>query len=1188
MKWHGFLLLFSLSATGLAAQNAASDYESPDSAGSVFRKPGSVNLWTRTHIRYGLGVDSVYKLPDQYILQGSEVITVNGTRLQRNMDYRILYRFGEITFTTVIDTGVMIQFCYEILPFGFKTEYFRRRLDSVIVHRDLAQDTMVIKSVISESGRYSNLFENSQIQGTGTITRGFTVGSNQDFTLNSGLNIQIAGNITEDVTIEASLTDESTPIQPEGNTESLQEIDKVFVEIRKADKYAVTFGDFNVDLTGTEFAGYSRKLQGVKTMVNTRRMQADFAYATSKGKFATNTLVIQEGVQGPYELTGSGGERNIIIIAGTEKVWLNGVAMVRGEDQDYVIDYSAAQITFTRRRLIAAESRVVVDFEYSEDLYPRNSFSGNLRTAFADDRLIVGGRMVYEYDDKNNPINITLSRRTIDSLSKIRDDSLTAGGKPIFVDGAVYVGYGKGNYIKRYHPESGDSIFVYVGSDSAGNYNVRFTNFGFGNGDYIRGNILGEFRYAGHGMGDFQPLVPLTLPNSSLLGDFYIESRPFRRLQFRGEVAMSAYDINTYSPDGMNGAAYVFTAGLQDQPLKIAGWGMGTISFDGKYRHKDSTFREVSRVNDAEFNRYWNTGGGRAPNPFLQEDLYDFRGRYYPVKEIEMSMAYGALDRGINQFNSERWDYGLGFIKEKYPQIRLRREEISSRDALSGTVFKSTVGRNTINAVYRIWKIQPGFDYEDEKINNSYTAYTDSLFGSAYYIYRPRLDVTGFSKSQFGYSLEKRLDYLKNRKIDTLSGLYTVSTTHRAYWNLNDWKNLTSRIEYQQRERTYRGNFRTVGNLDKTTRLASAAADYTPFRKAVTLSVNYQVSEERIQDRKIIFIEVGPNQGNYVKVDADSFRQVPQGQGNWVQGSVRSGNFTPIVEIKFGGRLRFEPGKLYAASESASAGESRTAEEAFTEWVLKNTVTETMIRVEENQKNPEWSFYFMDLKKYQNRLNTVRGSLLFRQDLYFYQSYSDRSVRLRYERQKNLTNMIVDGFERRSRYLYNIRGRKQLGVRWSAETEAETEYHRKQSTVAISGIQPSFLIRHYKILTQFSYRATTSLELIPRASCRWSQESVMAVRSTMLTVNPEAVYSIQNKGRASLLVEYTRINLNNKKSMPPYELTDGNLLGTTYRWYFNMDYRLGQHVTLALNYSGRKEPKQELIHLGGAEFRAFF
>ena len=92
-------------------------------------------------------------------------------------------------------------------------------------------------------------------------------------------------------------------------------------------------------------------------------------------------------MQGPYKLSGINNEKYIIIIAGGEKVYLNGERLKRGENNDYVIDYANAAITFTTNKLITSDSRIAVDFEYTDKKYERTFFSVNARKAFFENKL---------------------------------------------------------------------------------------------------------------------------------------------------------------------------------------------------------------------------------------------------------------------------------------------------------------------------------------------------------------------------------------------------------------------------------------------------------------------------------------------------------------------------------------------------------------------------------------------------------------------------------------------------------------------------------------------------------------------------------------------------------------------------------------------------------------------------------
>ena len=82
------------------------------------------------------------------------------------------------------------------------------------------------------------------------------------------------------------------------------------------------------------------------------------------GIFQAQDLDLTDGVQGPYRLAGKNNERFIIVIPGSEQVFVDGIQMTRGETNDYVIDYATGEITFTSNRLIREDNRVSIEFQY--------------------------------------------------------------------------------------------------------------------------------------------------------------------------------------------------------------------------------------------------------------------------------------------------------------------------------------------------------------------------------------------------------------------------------------------------------------------------------------------------------------------------------------------------------------------------------------------------------------------------------------------------------------------------------------------------------------------------------------------------------------------------------------------------------------------------------------------------------
>jgi hypothetical protein len=319
--------------------------------------------------------DTMYQLPKEFILDGSESIVVDSTtRLVCLHDYQMNYRHGLIIFSSVQHARICpdtlyhrMTITYRTLPIIFKREYSLRQIE---VRKDSLNK---YKSILSPTSTrlFSDEYFGSGLQKSGSIVRGFSVGSNRDLSLNSGFRMQLAGKLAQDVDVTAALTDENSPLQPEGSTQTLQEIDKVYVEI-KYPHYSATLGDFNLQVDqkeGGEFGRLNRKLLGGRGTASFDRIggsdldgSMSLTGATARGKYAANQFQGIEGVQGPYRLTGNSGENRLIIIAGSERVYLNGELMTRGEVNDYVVDYASGEIAFSSKRLITAASRITVDF----------------------------------------------------------------------------------------------------------------------------------------------------------------------------------------------------------------------------------------------------------------------------------------------------------------------------------------------------------------------------------------------------------------------------------------------------------------------------------------------------------------------------------------------------------------------------------------------------------------------------------------------------------------------------------------------------------------------------------------------------------------------------------------------------------------------------------------------------------
>ncbi len=256
----------------------------------------------------------------------------------------------------------------------------------------------------------------------------------------------------------------------------------------------------------------------------------------------------QDGIQGPYALIGESGEKDIVVLAGTEKVFLDGIEMVRGEINDYIIDYSIARITFNPKRLITNASRISVDFEYSARKYSRNFFGSGANTILFGENYKIAVQYLQEGDDPDAPIDFTLTEEDKAILANAGDDPLKAVKSGVQLAVPDSLGITKGIYqaVDTLINNEPFTYYVYNPGDSLSKYIVSFSYVGEGNGDYIR-EALGQFFFVGIKQGGYLPVVFLPLPELKQLGNVFATFNPWENVQLDLEYAGSLWDKNRLS-----------------------------------------------------------------------------------------------------------------------------------------------------------------------------------------------------------------------------------------------------------------------------------------------------------------------------------------------------------------------------------------------------------------------------------------------------------------------------------------------------------------------------------------------------------------------------------------------------------------------------------------------------------------
>jgi len=295
-----------------------------------------------------------------------------------------------------------IKITYRTYPFAFTKPAFHKDISMIEEKEQAITDPFVY----IPNAKPQNIFDFGGLNYNGSFARGISFGNNQNVVVNSSFNLQLSGMLNDDIEVLAAITDNNIPIQPEGNTQQIQDFDKVFIQLKK-DNTSLIVGDFPIQRPQSYFMNFNKKVQGGKfntsyKTANDGKMAIGTSVAVSRGQFSKHVFIGEEGNQGPYKLKGSNGELFIIILAGTERVYIDGELLTRGAENDYIIDYNTGEITFMPSQLITKDKRIVIEFQYSAQNYFRSLLHFN--SQYQKDKLKLRFNLYTEQDNKNQPI----------------------------------------------------------------------------------------------------------------------------------------------------------------------------------------------------------------------------------------------------------------------------------------------------------------------------------------------------------------------------------------------------------------------------------------------------------------------------------------------------------------------------------------------------------------------------------------------------------------------------------------------------------------------------------------------------------------------------------------------------------------------------------------------------------------
>jgi hypothetical protein len=1117
-------------------------------------------------------IDSLSLIPGSVALY-----LTDGAFVTDSLTYRVNEAASTIIFRNPRPVGFpdSLKIVYRVFPLLLTKTYKNRDRDVI----EKTYSGMYNPFTYDNNDSQNNIFKMEGLQRNGNISRGVTFGNNQDLVVNSSFNLQLAGKLSDDVEILAAITDNNIPVQPEGNTQQIQDFDKVFIQLSK-NKTKLLAGDFELRKPDSYFMNIYKKGQGgilsseyLPFDKKDQVMRTTVSGAISKGKYARNVFDGLEANQGPYRLIGSENESFIVVLAGTEKVFIDGVEMQRGEQFDYVIDYNTSEIRFTTKRPITKDKRIVVEFQYSDKNYSRTLYYINQE--YEDKKWKVKANIFSEQDAKNQPLLQDLDDEQ-KLLLALAGDSIQQAYSPN-IDSVAF----NSDEVLYAKIDSGGYVFYRYSTDSTvAFFRLGFSNVGQGKGNYIpvssgaNGRVFQWVEPVGGILqGAYEPVTLLISPKKQQLFTLGADYKLARNSKAFFESAYSKNDINLFSDkDKANDGGYAFAGGFEKSFNLSAdtanGWKLLSAV---RLEHVNEQFKPLETYRGVEFNRDWNIA---AVNATGNENIGGVLLQVVKPNQLA-SYQFKTFVKG----NDYKGFMNLLNVKLAWQKFNLLSNGslLISDSKTNGTTFI----RSSTDLSRPVWKIILGGRYDQER-NQIKNANSDSLTLSSFSYDAGKIYIASndTSKIRFRFDVSRRYDY------GVRSNNFKRSTAaDEASGKMEFTKNPNSRL-------TLSGNYRKLTISDSLlSKLPSEEsvlfrAEYNAniWKGLISLTTFYEAGTGQELKRDYAYLEVAPGTGVYtyggdynnngVK-DLDEFEIAAfADQANYVKIYLPTNEYVKTRTNIFNQVVTISPAAYFQKQEGWQKLVARFNNQ--TSYRIDNkTLEQDLVKA----MNPFYGNVNDDEllasnSAFRNTLSFNRNSTIFGTDVTYLDNRNKAILTNGFETRQfnNLVNTIRWNMSR----VYSILVSNENGTKIN-----KAEYFSNRD----------YKIRFYSVEPKFSVQPSVAFRttLLYKYSLKENVVGDVGEKSEQHTAGVECKYSPVNKGIFTVKFNLIEIDYNAPENNSiAYEMLEGLKVGRNYTWGATMQRNLSNSIQVNVNYEGRKPTGTKTIHTGTVQARAFF
>ncbi len=987
----------------------------------------------------------------------------------------------------------------------------------------------------------------------GFISRGVTVGNNQNAVTNASLDLSLTGKLSEDVSLRANIFDTNFPLQQSGYSQNITDFDRVFIEMFSKN-WKVTGGDLSLNHTENGFLLFDKQVSGIQIDANINKNTSFLASgALVNGEFSVYTLVGSEGNQGPYKIFGPNNQSAIIMVSGSDKVFVNGVLLERGEAKDYVIDYNLGEITFNTSFPINNDMRIRIEFQFSENNYNRFITYDGIKYQY--NNLSIAGYFYNESDAKNQPIQQNLSTAQQEILANAGNDTAKMVSESAFED---VFSESRIQYTKA--TVNGTEIFVYTPEEVDDLFTVTFTNVGANQGSYaIQETIaIGTiYNYVGENLGDYEPVSLLVAPEKLQVIAANVGYQISEKSKLSSEVAFSNYDSNLFSVIDDNKNITVASNLNWEQVFLDKKWQIATNSY---YNFIQENFRTVQRFRTVEFNRDWNLTNTTGDQSQM--------GSFVSFKNKNL----GYLNYGFEHLN-----FSNNFNGNKHSLVsELKTNSTSFNNNISLLTSTSATNRGQFFRLQSTLEHSFGKPYagalvtiesNDLRHNITNTFETTNHRFKEYESYLVVGDSTNLY-TKFG------LNYRENDSI--VSNRFTQINNRKTFY-------MDSKLIANKRTNlSIYANYRITDNRfeeDQKTLNSRLIYNQRFFDNFLLFNSTYESASGNLAQQDFVYVETETGQGFYTWIDYnndgdqdfDEFEIAQyQDQANYLR--------VPLPNLTY---LRTQKASL---KQSLTLNPYKWSKKSGLKKALGRFYNQTHLSIQNEQENIGNQFFINPFDFKDEDLLALNYN--FRNNLYFNKGLQKYSLTYTYGKTDNKQQFGI-GNQIGSSRIHQLKLDQKLAKFWLFDLKLSTANNLLETQNLVNR---NYAIDIYEVLPKltFLYHKDHRLSFIYHLKTKENKTESFE-KLTHQKVGMDYFYLTKKKNQITANFNMLFNDFAGALNTPTsYQMLEGLDSGRNFTWTVLWNQRLSKLLNLNLSYFGRKTETSNVIHTGTIEIKAIF